>query len=67
MSEKEGVSELGPREDVLRAIIGAIESTASFSDYSPIALVRLLQAIATIMWFVLHYIIMNEKQINILI
>lgn len=44
------VAELGPREDALRAIVTAIEPVSSFGEYAPHALLRLLQAIATVMW-----------------
>ncbi|CAD6198184.1 unnamed protein product [Caenorhabditis auriculariae] len=42
--------ELGRREDVLRAVIQEIEPVPSFGDFPPDALVRLLQAIVTLMW-----------------
>ncbi|VDN08021.1 unnamed protein product [Thelazia callipaeda] len=44
------VAELGPREDALQAIIQAIENIASFGDFNQTALIRLLQAIVTLMW-----------------
>jgi hypothetical protein len=43
-------AELGPREDVLRAIIKCTETIQSFGDCSEPALLRLLQAIVTLMW-----------------
>lgn len=49
-TESGKVAELGPREDSLRAIIQAIENVTSFGDYNQAALLRLLQAIVTLMW-----------------
>uniref|UniRef100_A0A915EUS1 PUL domain-containing protein n=1 Tax=Ditylenchus dipsaci TaxID=166011 RepID=A0A915EUS1_9BILA len=49
-TESGSVTELGPREDVLRAVINTTERVMSFSDHSPIALTRILQSIATLMW-----------------
>ncbi|EJD73820.1 WD domain-containing protein [Loa loa] len=49
-TESGKVTELGPREDALRAIIQAIENIASFGDFNQVALIRLLQAIVTLMW-----------------
>ncbi|CAI4221759.1 unnamed protein product [Auanema sp. JU1783] len=44
------VSELGPREDVLRHLIKVLEAFPSFGGYSQQALIRLLQTIVTLMW-----------------
>ncbi|VDO50671.1 unnamed protein product [Onchocerca flexuosa] len=49
-TESGKVAELGPREDALRAIIQAIENMVNFGDFNQIALIRLLQAIVTLMW-----------------
>uniref|UniRef100_A0A8R1XTE8 Phospholipase A-2-activating protein n=1 Tax=Onchocerca volvulus TaxID=6282 RepID=A0A8R1XTE8_ONCVO len=49
-TESGEVAELGPREDALRAIIQAIENVVSFGDFNQLALIRLLQAIVTLMW-----------------
>uniref|UniRef100_A0A915Q0D1 Phospholipase A-2-activating protein n=1 Tax=Setaria digitata TaxID=48799 RepID=A0A915Q0D1_9BILA len=49
-TESGKVAELGPREDALRAIIQAIENVVSFGDFNQAALIRLLQAIVTLMW-----------------
>ncbi|KAI6217184.1 hypothetical protein M3Y95_01232300 [Aphelenchoides besseyi] len=49
-TEKGQCAELGPREDVLRSIIKSTETLLSFGDFSEAALVRLLQAIVTLMW-----------------
>ncbi|KAI6181928.1 hypothetical protein M3Y98_00882200 [Aphelenchoides besseyi] len=49
-TEKGQCAELGPREDVLRSIIKSTEALLSFGDFSEAALVRLLQAIVTLMW-----------------
>ncbi|CAD5213180.1 unnamed protein product [Bursaphelenchus okinawaensis] len=45
-----GVAEIGPREDLLRAIIKATEGTISFSHLSALTIFRLLQCIVTLMW-----------------
>ncbi len=52
LDESRGVSELGPREDALRAIISRFgdEHETDFAGYSQVALLRFLQAIATFMW-----------------
>ena len=44
------MAELGPREDVLRAIITGMESTSSYSGINTTAVSRLLQAVGTLMW-----------------
>ncbi|MCP9261252.1 Phospholipase A-2-activating protein [Dirofilaria immitis] len=49
-TESGNVAELGPREDALRDIIQTIENVVNFGDFNQIALIRLLQAIATLMW-----------------
>ncbi|VIO94008.1 WD domain containing protein [Brugia malayi] len=49
-TESGKIAELGPREDALRAIIQAIGNVVSFGDFNQIALIRLLQAIVTLMW-----------------
>ncbi|CAG9534252.1 unnamed protein product [Cercopithifilaria johnstoni] len=49
-TESGKIAELGPREDALRAIIQVIENIVSFGDFNQIALIRLLQAIVTLMW-----------------
>jgi len=49
-SESGQVAELGPREDVLRAIITGMESTSSYSGINTTAVSRLLQAVGTLMW-----------------
>lgn len=41
---------MGPREDVLRSIIRNTESVQSFGCCSEPSLLRLLQAIVTLMW-----------------
>ncbi|KAI6227715.1 WD domain-containing protein [Aphelenchoides fujianensis] len=50
LRQTEKCQELGPREDVLRAIIKSTESVHSFGGLTELALFRLLQAIATLMW-----------------
>ncbi|KAI6221872.1 hypothetical protein M3Y99_01527700 [Aphelenchoides fujianensis] len=50
LRQTEKCQELGPREDVLRAIIKSTESVHSFGGLTEPALVRLLQAIVTLMW-----------------
>lgn len=45
-----GVAELGPREDILRALIKSSEPIQSFSFITQPTLLRLLQAIVTTMW-----------------
>ncbi|KAI1728465.1 PFU (PLAA family ubiquitin binding) domain-containing protein [Ditylenchus destructor] len=49
-TESDKITELGPREDVLRGIISVTEKVDSFSSFSSAALIRLLQTIATLMW-----------------
>uniref|UniRef100_A0A1I7WWF6 Phospholipase A-2-activating protein n=1 Tax=Heterorhabditis bacteriophora TaxID=37862 RepID=A0A1I7WWF6_HETBA len=46
----ESVAELGPREDVIRGVIKVLEAVESFGDRSELALIRILQAIVTLMW-----------------
>ena len=50
LRKSEKVAELGPREDVLRAIISKLETVDSFGDKDEVAMIRLLQAIVTLMW-----------------
>ena len=44
------MTELGPREDELSAIINGLKSIDGFGDFHPVCLVRLLQTIVTLMW-----------------
>uniref|UniRef100_A0A1I7SNK6 PUL domain-containing protein n=1 Tax=Bursaphelenchus xylophilus TaxID=6326 RepID=A0A1I7SNK6_BURXY len=57
-----GVAELGPREDLLRAIIKTTEKTPAFSHLSPVAILRLLQTIVTLMWGDLTVIKMGKQR-----
>ncbi|CAL2031372.1 unnamed protein product [Caenorhabditis brenneri] len=50
LKQSETVEQLGPKEDLLRALITGIEAVDSFGFVSEDALSRLLQAIVTIMW-----------------
>lgn len=52
MSAEKGekVTELGPREDVLTEIVDGLKNTNNFGDFSSIALIRILQALVTLMW-----------------
>lgn len=50
LQRSQKIAELGPREDVLRAIISALESIDSFGDKEETANIRMLQAIVTLMW-----------------
>ena len=54
MSAEKGekVTELGPREDVLTEIVDGLKNTNNFGDFSSIALIRILQALVTLMWWV---------------
>uniref|UniRef100_A0A914KKQ2 PUL domain-containing protein n=1 Tax=Meloidogyne incognita TaxID=6306 RepID=A0A914KKQ2_MELIC len=47
---KSNVTELGPREDILRSLILVLQKTNNYSNYSPIALFRILQTIIMLMW-----------------
>ncbi|VDK30519.1 unnamed protein product, partial [Gongylonema pulchrum] len=49
-TETEKIAELGPREDVLRVVLKMIDDIGSFGDHTQDALIRLLQAIVTLMW-----------------
>ncbi|VDK31274.1 unnamed protein product, partial [Gongylonema pulchrum] len=49
-TETEKIAELGPREDVLRVVLKMIDDISSFGDHTQDALIRLLQAIVTLMW-----------------
>lgn len=49
-TEEGECAELGPREDALRAIIAGCEPILSFGHFSSDAMIRLLQAISTLMW-----------------
>ncbi|EGT34984.1 hypothetical protein CAEBREN_13229 [Caenorhabditis brenneri] len=50
LKQSETVEQLGPKEDLLRALITGIEAVDSFGFVSEEALSRLLQTIVTIMW-----------------
>ncbi|RCN40028.1 PUL domain protein [Ancylostoma caninum] len=54
LNRSEKVAELGPREDAIRAIIKVCEekysSFTSFGSLNEAAMIRLLQAIVTLMW-----------------
>ncbi|CAK5039220.1 unnamed protein product [Meloidogyne enterolobii] len=47
---KSNVTELGPREDILRSLILVLQKTNNYSNFSPIALFRILQTIIMLMW-----------------
>uniref|UniRef100_A0A915EDK6 PUL domain-containing protein n=1 Tax=Ditylenchus dipsaci TaxID=166011 RepID=A0A915EDK6_9BILA len=59
-AESGSVTKLGPREDVLKAVIGITENVASFCNHSPIALARILQAIATLMWEIYQLLVWQK-------
>jgi hypothetical protein len=42
--------QLGPREDMQRMMIVELSKIDQFSDYSQVAMIRLLQTICTLMW-----------------
>ncbi|CAI2327550.1 unnamed protein product [Caenorhabditis sp. 36 PRJEB53466] len=50
LKQSEECAQLGPREDLLRAIITGIETVNSFGDLCEEAITRLLQSIVTVMW-----------------
>ncbi|ULU03692.1 hypothetical protein L3Y34_016880 [Caenorhabditis briggsae] len=50
LQQSEKVQELGPKEDLLRAIVDKIETVSSFGYISEDSLTRLLQSIVTVMW-----------------
>ncbi|CAI5440958.1 unnamed protein product [Caenorhabditis angaria] len=50
LQQSQDCAQLGPREDILRAVIGGIENISSFGGISEDALIRLLQTIVTLMW-----------------
>ncbi|KAL7070899.1 hypothetical protein ACQ4LE_009669 [Meloidogyne hapla] len=47
---KSNVTELGPREDILRSIISVLKKENIYSNFSIIALFRILQTIIMLMW-----------------
>ncbi|KAI1706669.1 PUL domain-containing protein [Ditylenchus destructor] len=49
-AESDNMAMMESRENVLKQIISVTEKVDSFSSFSSVALIRLLQAIATLMW-----------------
>ncbi|CAA88206.1 Ubiquitin fusion degradation protein 3 homolog [Caenorhabditis elegans] len=50
LQQSEQCEQLGPKEDLLRAILNGIESVDSFGYLGEDAIIRLLQALVTVMW-----------------